>query len=168
MLGNLENITDIENDNYTFIKRRYCWCFIDQLFVEHHLTGFFAFGCWIACGPFHYGSVVFCENKCDRNMNLLNAGKTICGELWRKAFFTTLVLMRFMEVWVLKDYLLTAYDPNPPYSALKSSTTFVRGWWNLWFALCIDELFLNNYGPFIFLNSGARKRTKTPTTFLSR
>jgi hypothetical protein len=46
----------------------------------------------------HYRSVVFCENKCNGTMNLLNAAKTIWKDNMKENVFTISVPMRCMAV----------------------------------------------------------------------
>jgi hypothetical protein len=56
----------------------------------------FAFGCRIACGSFHYGSIVICENKCNRDNESIECAKTWQGN-YEENVFTTSVQMR---LWV--------------------------------------------------------------------
>ncbi len=150
--GNLENITDIENEsNYTFIKGDITdEPFIAKLFQEHQFDGVIHLAAESHVDRSIEDPMAFVKTNVIGTVNLLNAAKKI----WANSSEGK----RFYHVSTDKVYgslgaeglftETTAYEPNSPYSASKASSDhFVRAYgetYNLPFVLTNCS---NNYGP---------------------
>lgn len=150
--GNLENITDIENEsNYTFVKGDITdERFINGLFQEHEFEGVIHLAAESHVDRSIEDPMAFVKTNVIGTVNLLNAA--------RKQWANAAEGKRFYHVSTDEVYgslgaeglftETTAYDPNSPYSASKASSDhFVRSYgetYNLPYVLTNCS---NNYGP---------------------
>jgi dTDP-glucose 4,6-dehydratase len=150
--GNLENITDIENEpNYTFVKGDITdERFINNLFQEHQFDGVIHLAAESHVDRSIEDPMAFVKTNVIGTVNLLNAAR----KQWAKGAEGK----RFYHVSTDEVYgslgaeglftETTAYDPNSPYSASKASSDhFVRAYgetYNLPYVLTNCS---NNYGP---------------------
>lgn len=150
--GNLENITDIENEsNYTFIKGDITdEPFIAKLFQEHQFDGVIHLAAESHVDRSIEDPMAFVKTNVIGTVNLLNAAKKI----WANNFEGK----RFYHVSTDEVYgslgaeglftETTAYDPNSPYSASKASSDhFVRAYGETYGLPFVLTNCSNNYGP---------------------
>jgi len=153
--GNLENITDIENElNYTFVKGDISdEVFIAKLFQEHQFDGVIHLAAESHVDRSIEDPMAFVKTNVIGTVNLLNAvrkqwanaaeGKRfyhvstdeVYGSLGAKGLFTE----------------TTPYNPNSPYSASKASSDhFVRAYGETYGLPYVLTNCSNNYGPYHF------------------
>jgi dTDP-glucose 4,6-dehydratase len=153
--GNLENITDIENEpNYTFIKGDITdEGFISELFQKHNFDGVIHLAAESHVDRSIEDPLAFVKTNVFGTMNLLNAAK----KLWLGNFDSK----RFYHVSTDEVYgslgaeglftETTAYDPNSPYSASKASSDhFVRAYGETYGLPYVITNCSNNYGQYHF------------------
>jgi dTDP-glucose 4,6-dehydratase len=150
--GNLENITDIENDsNYTFLKGD----IVDQTYIENTFDKY-QFDCVIHLAAESHvdrsitNPLEFVQTNVIGTVNLLNAArKTWNGNFDNKLFYhvsTDEVYGELGETGLFTED--TAYDPHSPYSASKASSDhFVRAYHDTYGMPTIISNCSNNYGP---------------------
>ena len=150
--GNLENITDIENEpNYTFVKGDITdERFINNLFQEHQFDGVIHLAAESHVDRSIEDPMAFVKTNVIGTVNLLNAA--------RKQWANNAEGKRFYHVSTDEVYgslgaeglftETTAYDPNSPYSASKASSDhFVRAYGETYDLPYVLTNCSNNYGP---------------------
>ena len=150
--GNLENITDIENEpNYTFVKGDITdERFINNLFQEHQFDGVIHLAAESHVDRSIEDPMAFVKTNVIGTVNLLNAA--------RKTWTNASEGKRFYHVSTDEVYgslgadglftETTAYDPNSPYSASKASSDhFVRAYGETYGLPYVLTNCSNNYGP---------------------
>ncbi|MBA4277233.1 dTDP-glucose 4,6-dehydratase [Flavobacterium sp.] len=150
--GNLENITDIENEpNYTFVKGDITdERFINNLFQEHQFDGVIHLAAESHVDRSIEDPMAFVKTNVIGTVNLLNAA--------RKTWVNASEGKRFYHVSTDEVYgslgadglfaETTAYDPNSPYSASKASSDhFVRAYGETYGLPYVLTNCSNNYGP---------------------
>jgi dTDP-glucose 4,6-dehydratase len=150
--GNLENITDIENQpNYVFVKGDITdERFISDLFQEYQFDGVIHLAAESHVDRSIEDPMAFVKTNVIGTVNLLNAARKI----WAKASEGK----RFYHVSTDEVYgslgaeglftETTAYDPNSPYSASKASSDhFVRAYGETYGLPFVLTNCSNNYGP---------------------
>jgi len=150
--GNLENITDIENEpNYTFVKGDIVdETFINNLFAEHQFEGVVHLAAESHVDRSITDPLSFVKTNVIGTMNLLNAAKTIWKDNFEgKRFYhisTDEVYGSLGETGLFTE--TTPYDPNSPYSASKASSDhFVRAYGETYGLPYVITNCSNNYGP---------------------
>ena len=150
--GNLENITDIENEpNYTFVKGDITdERFIDNLFQEQQFDGVIHLAAESHVDRSIEDPMAFVKTNVIGTVNLLNAA--------RKQWANAPQGKRFYHVSTDEVYgslgaeglftETTPYDPNSPYSASKASSDhFVRAYGETYGLSYVITNCSNNYGP---------------------
>lgn len=150
--GNLENITDIENEpNYTFVKGDITdERFINNLFQEKQFDGVIHLAAESHVDRSIEDPMAFVKTNVIGTVNLLNAARKI----WANAAEGK----RFYHVSTDEVYgslgaeglftETTPYDPNSPYSASKASSDhFVRAYGETYDLPYVLTNCSNNYGP---------------------
>ena len=150
--GNLENITDIENEpNYTFVKADITdESFISNLFQEHQFDGVIHLAAESHVDRSIEDPMAFVKTNVIGTVNLLNAA--------RKQWANAAEGKRFYHVSTDEVYgslgaeglftETTPYDPNSPYSASKASSDhFVRAYGETYDFPYVLTNCSNNYGP---------------------
>ena len=150
--GNLENITDIENEpNYTFVKGDITdERFIDDLFQQQQFDGVIHLAAESHVDRSIEDPMAFVKTNVIGTVNLLNAAR----KQWANAFEGK----RFYHVSTDEVYgslgaeglftETTPYDPNSPYSASKASSDhFVRAYGETYGLPFVITNCSNNYGP---------------------
>lgn len=150
--GNLENITDIENEsNYTFVKGDITdERFIHNLFQEHQFDGIIHLAAESHVDRSIEDPMAFVKTNVIGTVNLLNAA--------RKQWTNATEGKRFYHVSTDEVYgslgaeglftETTPYDPNSPYSASKASSDhFVRAYGETYGLPYVLTNCSNNYGP---------------------
>lgn len=150
--GNLENITDIENEpNYTFVKGDITdESFIANLFQEHQFEGVIHLAAESHVDRSIENPMAFVKTNVIGTVNLLNAA--------RKQWANAAEGKRFYHVSTDEVYgslgaeglftETTPYDPNSPYSASKASSDhFVRAYGETYDFPYVLTNCSNNYGP---------------------
>ena len=150
--GNLENITDIENEpNYVFVKGDITEeRFISDLFQEYQFDGVIHLAAESHVDRSIEDPMAFVKTNVIGTVNLLNAARKI----WAKASEGK----RFYHVSTDEVYgslgaeglftETTPYDPNSPYSASKASSDhFVRAYGETYGLPFVLTNCSNNYGP---------------------
>ena len=150
--GNLENITDIENEsNYTFIKGDIVdEKFITSLFDTHQFEGVLHLAAESHVDRSIEDPLSFVKTNVIGTMNLLNAArKQWKGNEEGKRFYhisTDEVYGSLGTEGLFTE--TTAYDPNSPYSASKASSDhFVRAYGETYGLPYVITNCSNNYGP---------------------
>lgn len=150
--GNLENITDIENfPNYTFVKGDITDTeFINDLFSKHLFDGVIHLAAESHVDRSIYDPLAFVKTNVFGTINLLNAAKASWHNNFEdKRFYhisTDEVYGSLGETGLFTE--TTAYDPNSPYSASKSSSDhFVRAYGETYQFPYVITNCSNNYGP---------------------
>jgi dTDP-glucose 4,6-dehydratase len=150
--GNLENITDIENEpNYTFIKGDITdEAFITELFSEHRFEGVIHLAAESHVDRSITDPLSFVKTNVIGTMILLNAFKTIWQDDFEgKRFYhisTDEVYGSLGETGLFTE--TTPYGPNSPYSASKASSDhFVRAYGETYGLPYVITNCSNNYGP---------------------
>jgi len=152
--GNLENLTDIENEpNYTFIKGDITdQAFLYELFAEWPIDGVIHLAAESHVDRSIKDPGAFIRTNVLGTVNLLNAAK----DHWeqnpsdqRRVFYhvsTDEVYGSLGETGYFRED--TPYDPKSPYSASKASSDhFVRAYGNTYQLPYIISNCSNNYGP---------------------
>lgn len=150
--GNLENITDIENEpNYTFVKGDITdERFIADLFQEEQFDGVIHLAAESHVDRSIEDPMAFVKTNVIGTVNLLNAA--------RKQWANAADGKRFYHVSTDEVYgslgaeglftETTPYDPNSPYSASKASSDhFVRAYGETYALPYVLTNCSNNYGP---------------------
>ena len=150
--GNLENITDIENEpNYTFVKGDITdERFINSLFQEQQFDGVIHLAAESHVDRSIEDPMAFVKTNVIGTVNLLNAAR----KQWKNASEGK----RFYHVSTDEVYgslgteglftETTPYDPNSPYSASKASSDhFVRAYGETYGLPFVLTNCSNNYGP---------------------
>ena len=150
--GNLENITDIENEpNYTFVKGDITdESYISNLFQEHQFDGVIHLAAESHVDRSIEDPMAFVKTNVIGTVNLLNAA--------RKQWANAAEGKRFYHVSTDEVYgslgaeglftETTPYDPNSPYSASKASSDhFVRAYGETYDFPYVLTNCSNNYGP---------------------
>jgi dTDP-glucose 4,6-dehydratase len=150
--GNLENITDIENEpNYVFVKGDITdERFIAELFQEYQFDGVIHLAAESHVDRSIEDPMAFVKTNVIGTVNLLNAA--------RKQWATNSEGKRFYHVSTDEVYgslgaeglftETTPYDPNSPYSASKASSDhFVRAYGETYGLPYVLTNCSNNYGP---------------------
>lgn len=150
--GNLENITDIENEpNYVFVKGDITdERFITNLFQEHQFDGIIHLAAESHVDRSIEDPMAFVKTNVIGTVNLLNAA--------RKQWANAADGKRFYHVSTDEVYgslgaeglftETTPYDPNSPYSASKASSDhFVRAYGETYGLPYVLTNCSNNYGP---------------------
>lgn len=153
--GNLENITDIENEpNYVFVKGDITnEAFISELFQEYKFDGVIHLAAESHVDRSIEDPMAFVKTNVIGTVNLLNAAK--------KQWATNSEGKRFYHVSTDEVYgslgaeglftETTPYDPNSPYSASKASSDhFVRAYGETYGLPFVLTNCSNNYGPHHF------------------
>jgi dTDP-glucose 4,6-dehydratase len=153
--GNLENITDIENEpNYTFVKGDITdESFISELFQKHHFDGVIHLAAESHVDRSIEDPLAFVKTNVFGTMNLLNAAKKQwLGNFEDKRFYhvsTDEVYGSLGAEGLFTE--TTAYDPNSPYSASKASSDhFVRAYGETYGLPYVITNCSNNYGQYHF------------------
>ncbi|HFA48000.1 MAG TPA: dTDP-glucose 4,6-dehydratase [Bacteroidetes bacterium] len=149
--GNLENITDIENNkNYTFVKG----CITDQQFINSLFEKYDFDGVIHLAAESHVDRSItnpleFIEANIVGTVNLLNAAKNNWGDFKNKLFYhvsTDEVYGSLGDTGFFVE--TTAYDPRSPYSASKASSDhLVRAYFHTYGLPIVISNCSNNYGP---------------------
>ncbi|SHG29291.1 dTDP-glucose 4,6-dehydratase [Flavobacterium fluvii] len=150
--GNLENITDIENQpNYVFVKGDITdESFISNLFQEYQFDGVIHLAAESHVDRSIEDPMAFVKTNVIGTVNLLNAAR----KQWAKSSEGK----RFYHVSTDEVYgslgaeglftETTPYDPNSPYSASKASSDhFVRAYGETYELPYVLTNCSNNYGP---------------------
>lgn len=150
--GNLENITDIENEpNYTFVKGDITdESYISNLFQEHQFDGVIHLAAESHVDRSIEDPMAFVKTNVIGTVNLLNAA--------RKQWANAAEGKRFYHVSTDEVYgslgaeglftETTPYDPNSPYSSSKASSDhFVRAYGETYDFPYVLTNCSNNYGP---------------------
>jgi dTDP-glucose 4,6-dehydratase len=150
--GNLENITDIENEpNYVFVKGDITdERFIGDLFQEYQFDGVIHLAAESHVDRSIEDPIAFVKTNVIGTVNLLNAAR----KQWAKSGEGK----RFYHVSTDEVYgslgaeglftETTPYDPNSPYSASKASSDhFVRAYGETYGLPYVLTNCSNNYGP---------------------
>lgn len=150
--GNLENITDIENEpNYTFVKGDITdERFIHNLFQEHQFDGVIHLAAESHVDRSIEDPMAFVKTNVIGTVNLLNAvRKQWANEFEGKRFYhvsTDEVYGSLGAEGLFTE--TTPYDPNSPYSASKASSDhFVRAYGETYGLPYVLTNCSNNYGP---------------------
>lgn len=153
--GNLENITDIENEpNYTFIKGDIAnELFINQLFSTYQFDGILHLAAESHVDRSITDPLSFVKTNVLGTVHLLNAAKASWqGNYEGKRFYHISTDEVYGSLGVEGLFTeTTAYDPNSPYSASKASSDhFVRSYGETYGLPYVLTNCSNNYGPFHF------------------
>lgn len=150
--GNLENITDIENEaNYTFIKGDIVDAdFINNLFETHKFDGVIHLAAESHVDRSIADPLTFVKTNVIGTLNLLNAAKfNWQNDFNEKLFYhisTDEVYGSLGSEGLFTE--TTSYDPNSPYSASKASSDhFVRAYGETYGLPYVITNCSNNYGP---------------------
>lgn len=150
--GNLENITDIENEsNYTFVKGDITdEHFIADLFQEQQFDGVIHLAAESHVDRSIEDPMAFVKTNVIGTVNLLNAAKKQWGNNAEgKRFYhvsTDEVYGSLGAEGLFTE--TTPYDPNSPYSASKASSDhFVRAYGETYGLPFVLTNCSNNYGP---------------------
>ncbi|MBU2914279.1 dTDP-glucose 4,6-dehydratase [Reichenbachiella agariperforans] len=149
--GNLENLTDVTNSNYKFLKGDICEAnFIEKLFASESIDAVIHLAAESHVDRSIEDPLSFVNTNIIGTVNLLNAAKKQWnGDFDNKLFYH----VSTDEVYgSLKDgeFFLetTSYDPQSPYSASKASSDhFVRAYQNTYNLPIVISNCSNNYGP---------------------
>lgn len=153
--GNLENISDIENEpNYTFIKGDITnEGLLFDLFARHQFDAVIHLAAESHVDRSISDPLAFVKTNVFGTVNLLNAAKQQWkGEFANKLFYhisTDEVYGSLGETGLFTE--TTNYDPNSPYSASKASSDhFVRSYGETYGLPYVITNCSNNYGPHHF------------------
>lgn len=150
--GNLENLTEIENENnYLFVKGDITdAAFINQLFQEHQFDGVIHLAAESHVDRSISDPMSFIKTNIIGTVNLLNAAR----DAWKgneegKRFYhvsTDEVYGTLGETGFFTEE--TSYDPRSPYSASKASSDhLVRAYHHTYGLPIVISNCSNNYGP---------------------
>jgi len=149
--GNLENLTDIENDeNYHFVKGDICdFDFVNSLFLEHDFFGVIHLAAESHVDRSISNPMEFIHTNIVGTVTLLNAAKDSWAERTDRKFYhvsTDEVYGSLGDEGFFVES--TPYDPKSPYSASKASSDhFVRAYGNTYGLPYVISNCSNNYGP---------------------
>ena len=149
--GNLENLTDIENEpNYSFVKGDIAdQEFINDLFSKHSFDGVIHLAAESHVDRSISGPMEFITANIIGTVNLLNAFKEQAGNNEGKLFYhisTDEVYGSLGSEGLFTEE--TSYDPGSPYSASKAgSDHMVRAWHHTYGIPVVISNCSNNYGP---------------------
>ncbi len=149
--GNLENLTDIENEpNYSFVKGDIAdQEFINELFSRHSFDGVIHLAAESHVDRSISGPMEFITANIIGTVNLLNAFKEQAGNNEGKLFYhisTDEVYGSLGSEGLFTEE--TSYDPGSPYSASKAgSDHMVRAWHHTYGIPVVISNCSNNYGP---------------------
>ncbi len=149
--GNLENLTDIENEpNYSFVKGDIAdQEFINELFSRHSFDGVIHLAAESHVDRSISGPMEFITANIIGTVNLLNAFKEQAGNNEGKLFYhisTDEVYGSLGSEGLFTEE--TSYDPRSPYSASKAgSDHMVRAWHHTYGIPVVISNCSNNYGP---------------------
>lgn len=149
--GNLENLTDIENEeNYSFIKGDITdENFIQRLFEKYKFEGVIHLAAESHVDRSITDPLAFAKTNIIGTMVLLNAFKKLWINNWDDKLFyhvsTDEVYGTLGEAGLFTEE--TSYDPNSPYSASKASSDhFVRAYGETYGMPYVISNCSNNYG----------------------
>ena len=152
--GNKENLDNIKNDNYEFIKGNICdESLVNNLFIKYNFEGIFHFAAESHVDRSIDGPKEFINTNIIGTYNLL--------EISRKYFSKQSSNFRFIHISTDEVYgdldddgfftEKTPYNPSSPYSASKASSDhLVRAWHRTYDLPIIITNCSNNYGAFQF------------------
>ena len=149
--GNLENLTDIENDeNYEFVKGNICdFEFVKTLFKKYDLDGVVHLAAESHVDRSITNPMAFIEANVIGTVTLLNAAKEFWKDSENKRFYHVSTDEVYGSLGDEGFFLeSTSYDPKSPYSASKASSDhFVRAYGNTYDLPYVISNCSNNYGP---------------------
>jgi len=149
--GNLENLTDVENDsNYTFEKGDICdFEFIKGLFEKYNFDGVVHLAAESHVDRSITNPMAFIEANVIGTVTLLNVAKDFWINKEEKRFYHVSTDEVYGSLGDEGFFLeTTPYDPKSPYSASKASSDhFVRAYGNTYGLPYVISNCSNNYGP---------------------